>query len=268
MKFDLHTHHERCGHAVDTIRDYVEAAIAKDLQIIGISDHSPYFAEEDDHPYPYITMPKSDFENYVNEVLKLKEQYKDKIEVLLGLESDFFEEHAELYQSIYANYPFDYIIGSVHLSNGVSIFNKNRWKKLTKAQMVAEKEEYYRLIEQSANSGMFDILGHIDAMKGYYPNFTKIQTEAVDKTLQVIADQDVAIEINTSGKTKDCGGWYPAEEILEKALFYGVQVTFGSDAHEPARVGDDWEEVVSNLKHIGFKHWAYFRQRKRYFVSL
>ena len=28
MKFDLHTHHDRCGHAQDKIRDYIEAAIA------------------------------------------------------------------------------------------------------------------------------------------------------------------------------------------------------------------------------------------------
>jgi histidinol-phosphatase (PHP family) len=48
MKFDLHTHHDRCGHAKDKIRDYIEAAIAGGLQVIGISDHSPYFGSPDD----------------------------------------------------------------------------------------------------------------------------------------------------------------------------------------------------------------------------
>ncbi|SHF28944.1 PHP domain-containing protein [Seinonella peptonophila] len=40
MKFDLHTHHNRCGHAYGKIEEYIEAAIRKGLQMIGISDHS------------------------------------------------------------------------------------------------------------------------------------------------------------------------------------------------------------------------------------
>lgn len=40
MKFDLHTHHFRCGHADGNIRDYIEAGIQSGLQAIGISDHS------------------------------------------------------------------------------------------------------------------------------------------------------------------------------------------------------------------------------------
>ena len=45
---------------------------------------------------------------------ELKEQYAGRIDVLLGVESDFFPEHAEVIGSQYAKYPFDYIIGSVH----------------------------------------------------------------------------------------------------------------------------------------------------------
>ena len=48
IKFDLHTHHERCGHAIGTIEDYVKQAIQYGLQYIGISDHSPYFHSEED----------------------------------------------------------------------------------------------------------------------------------------------------------------------------------------------------------------------------
>lgn len=43
MKFDLHTHHFRCGHADGNIRDYIEAGIQSGLQAIGISDHSPFY---------------------------------------------------------------------------------------------------------------------------------------------------------------------------------------------------------------------------------
>ncbi|MFK7693724.1 histidinol-phosphatase [Paenibacillus sp. HJGM_3] len=268
MKFDLHTHHERCGHALGGIRDYIEAAVSEGLQVIGISDHSPYFGHPDEQPWPQVAMAKRDFAVYVAEVLRLKELYKGQIEVLLGVESDFFPEHAEAYRRVYEQYPFDYIIGSVHQSGGVSIFNKKRWKGLTEAQQIEQKELYYDLIQQSARSGMFQILGHIDAMKGFYPAFSAIQTQAVEYTLKIIGETGMAIEINTSGKTKDVGGWYPADDILEMALHYGVDVTFGSDAHKPSRVGDEWDQVAARLKEIGFKDWVFFRQKERVRVSL
>ncbi|WP_438444445.1 histidinol-phosphatase [Gorillibacterium sp. sgz5001074] len=268
MKFDLHTHHNRCGHARGGIRDYIEAALERGLQVIGISDHSPYFGEKADQAHPTIAMAKSEFPNYIAEVLRLKEEYQGRIEVLLGIESDFFPEHAELYKSRYEPYPFDYIIGSVHQSDGVSIFNKKRFKGLSEAEKIRQKEIYYELIAQSARSGMFQILGHIDAMKGFYPAFSDIETDAVDKTLKIIGEAGMAIEINTSGKTKDVGGWYPSDSILERALFYGIEVTFGSDAHDPERVGDEWELVAKRLKEIGFGHWVYFSSKQKKTVPL
>ncbi|MTH54010.1 histidinol-phosphatase HisJ family protein [Bacillus mangrovi] len=268
MKFDFHTHHDRCGHAVQSIRDYIESAISNNLDIIGISDHSPHLYSEEDHLYPGISMAKSHFPEYAEEVLQLKKEYEGRIEVLLGVESDFFPEHLAQYKKFYEQFPLDYIIGSVHFVDGASIFKKDRWEGLSTAQKQQTKENYYQMIGQSARSGVFQILGHIDAMKGYYPEFSAIQTDAADRTLQIIAEADVAIEINTSGKNKYCGGWYPSHELLERALHHGVKVTFGSDAHKPERVGDDFEEVRGNLKEIGFKEWAIFRQKQRIMVPL
>ncbi|MDP5275928.1 histidinol-phosphatase [Chengkuizengella axinellae] len=268
MKFDLHTHHERCGHAKGSIREYVEAAIDGGLKVIGISDHSPYFAHEEDRPNPRLTMATSEFNTYVEEVLSLKKEYEDKIEVLLGMESDFLPDVAHVYRRVLESKPFDYIIGSVHDVEEIRIFDRNRWKGLNEQEQIELKELYYDLIEQSARSGMFDILGHIDAMKGNYPEFSNIPTHRIDTSLKVISECDVVIEINTSGKSKDVGGWYPSDEILEKALFYGVKVTFGSDAHVPASVADEFERVSKRLKEIGFKEWACFRKRQRYMIEL
>ena len=182
---------------------------------------------------------------------------------MLGIESDFFPEDTEIYRTCYAPYPFDYIIGSVHQVEGVSIFKKGIWNQLTAKEKIAKKETYYSLIEKSAKSGMFQILGHIDAMKGFYPSFSAIQTTGVEHALKIISECEIAIEINTSGKTKDVGGWYPSDDILALALHYDVKVTFGSDAHDPERVGDEFEEVKAHLKGIGFKDWVYFKNKKR-----
>lgn len=76
MKFDFHTHHERCGHAEGTIEDYIRSAIEQGLDMIGISDHSPYFGDEEDHSHPEVAMAKSEFPNYVEEVLRLKKKIR------------------------------------------------------------------------------------------------------------------------------------------------------------------------------------------------
>lgn len=270
MKFDLHTHHYRCGHAEGNIEAYIVAAIKSGLSAIGISDHSPYFGRKEDHPQPSTAMAKSEFDRYVKEVLRLKAKYQGQIEVLLGVESDFFEDEMDEYRTAFAPYPFDYIIGSVHRTRGVSIFNRNRWKKLSEQEKLEEKKEYYRLIQGSARAGLFQILGHIDAMKGNYPAFSDIRgAEAeIDAVFEAIAEHDIALEINTSGKTKDSGGWYPSDDLLERALHYGCDVTFGSDAHDPRRVGDEWEEARSRLKEIGFTRWVFYRNKQKVIVPL
>ncbi|OBZ09669.1 phosphoesterase [Bacillus sp. FJAT-27264] len=269
MKFDLHTHHFRCGHADGNIRDYIEAGLSAGLSAIGISDHTPYFGSLEEQAFPRIAMAKSELAFYVDEVLSLKKEYEGRIDVLLGIESDYFPQYAELYRTTLAHHPFDYIIGSVHYVTDVSIFNKGRWNGLNHADQIAAKTEYYRLIAESARSGMFQILGHIDAMKGNYPAFSEIPAPGpLDECLRTIGECGVAIEINTSGKTKLSGGWYPSDAILERALHFGVEVTFGSDAHKPSRVADELDDVAARLKEIGFKHWVYFKQREKVTVAL
>ncbi|MFI6776085.1 histidinol-phosphatase [Nocardia sp. NPDC050412] len=259
--FDLHTHHDRCGHAEGTLRQMIEAAIEAGLDTIGLSDHSPFFAEPVDHFKPWVAMAKSEFPKYVAEAIALRAEYRERITVLVGVESDFFDDHRELYRQIYSRYPLDYIIGSVHVLGELDIFNPARW---IGADLLAEKESYCAAVGRSARSGLFDILGHVDAIKGNCPEIAAIRTPAVDRMLRDIAESDVVMEVNTSGSTKPVGGWYPAPDVLERAAFYGVKVTFGSDAHQPDRIGEDFEAVRNHLRGLGYREWYVFRNRVRH----
>jgi histidinol-phosphatase (PHP family) len=268
MKFDMHTHHERCGHATGTVEDYIQSAMRAGLQVIGISEHSPFFAKSEDHSSPGSAMAVSQFPHYVMEVLQLKKKYEGTIEVLLGVESDYFLEHEELYRRHYSKYPFDYIIGSVHYINGVHLFNKKRWIDGISPNIAEDKNLYYHLIQQSAKSGLFDIIGHVDAMKGFFPTWNEVHPDLPDRTLKVIAESGMAIEVNTSGMRKPCKQWFPSDDLLERAFYYAIPVTFGSDSHTPEHVGEERELVAERLKEIGYREWIFFRQRKRQTVAL
>lgn len=268
MRFDLHTHHERCGHADGALREYVDVAIERGLDAIGLSAHSPFFGEDADHHKPWVCMAKSEFARYIEEACALRDAYAGRIKVLVGVESDYYPELADPYEAIYAGYPLDYVIGSVHVVGEFDIFNPKRWESATPGFLREELDRYCDLVARSARSGRFEILGHIDALKGGRPEIAEIDTPAIDEMLRAIAEADVVVEVNTSGKTKQCGGWYPSPALLGRAHDAGVKITFGSDAHVADRIADDFDEVRDTAKAIGYREWYVFENRQRIAVSL
>ena len=67
---DLHTHTVASGHAYNTINEMVNAAKAKHLSILGITEHS-------------MTMPGTCHEFYFNNLRNAKRDYGDGLELLL-----------------------------------------------------------------------------------------------------------------------------------------------------------------------------------------
>lgn len=266
MIIDYHTHHDRCGHAIGSIRDMIEKAIEKNIDQLGISDHSPLYTYEEDHYNPGMTMAKSDFPNYFKEMSELKKEYEGRIDIRLGVESDYFEGWEDFYKELYAQYSFDYIIGSVHYFGGYHVFNPERWRS---SPSNAEEifREYFKLVQKAANSRMFDVLGHIDAVKGLGYKPSADMTKIMEETADVIAKNDVAVELNTSGIRK-CGVIFPSPEFIEMLHLRGVPFTFGSDAHKPEELGYGWNEALFELKKAGVKEIATFEKRERKMVQL
>ncbi len=68
--------------------------------------------------------------------------------MLLGVSLISFQSMQAIYRSHYEKYPFDYIIGSVHQVDEISIFHKTRWEGLSQQEKQRTKEKYYQLIEE------------------------------------------------------------------------------------------------------------------------
>ena len=88
MKANYHSHTWRCNHAEGTEREMVERAIANGIQILGFSDHGPQIFPGD--YYSNFRMRPEQLEDYVNQVLALREEYKDKIQIYVGLEMEYY----------------------------------------------------------------------------------------------------------------------------------------------------------------------------------
>ena len=112
MIANYHTHTWRCLHASGTEREYVENAIQGGLRILGFSDHTPM-------PYPdgYVSNVKmlpDQLEDYVDTVLKLKQEYRDDIEIRLGLEVEYYPALFEALLELVRPYPIEYFLLAQH----------------------------------------------------------------------------------------------------------------------------------------------------------
>ena len=90
------------------------------------------------------------------------------ITVRLGLEVDYFPETIERVQEQLATYPFDFLIGSVHFVDGFPIdFHAQPWQEIPQDSRDTVWRGYWRLLRATAQSGIFDIIGHFDLPKKF-----------------------------------------------------------------------------------------------------
>ncbi len=247
---DYHTHTARCGHACGTPAEYVTAAQVKGLSGIGIADHLPLLPTPD----PELSMGIEDLGDYVEEVQALQKTYPGY--VLLGIEADYRPHTVAKVGLLLDEHPFDYTIGSVHHLGDWGFDDPRQMGEYDSRDIDDAWIEYFQLVGDAAESGLFTILGHLDLMKkfGYQP--TRAMTAELDYLVDRIARAGVLCEINTAGLHKPVGEAYPTLDILRRLRAAGVMITFGSDAHRPEEVGRDFDHAVELARAAGYEEFA------------
>jgi histidinol-phosphatase (PHP family) len=263
---DYHVHTKRCGHAQGEDRQFVEAAIAKGLKEIGFADHVPcYYA---DYPEPTGApvhkrgMAAADLDGYVQSVLRLKAEYTE-IEVKLGLEIDFAPGWEEPVNIIIKQYPWDYVLGSVHF---IAEWNFGYIIKEQGRSAAEIFKAYYKRVAETAESRLFDAIVHVDLPKrAFKPLAPEVMNELYQSLAIRLGRARTVMEINTRGvydffKTKD--GIDPDPHLLRLCRQHGVGVILGSDSHRPEEVGSNFADSVELLSLVGFDRLTVFNRRQ------
>lgn len=230
MIADLHVHTDFCD-GRDSAEDMVLSAISKGVGKLGLVVHSyvPF------DPESCVQLDR--VEDYLYEISILKEKYKDKIELLCGIEADYYSPQDTS--------PFDYVIGSVHY-----LYIDGKYKAIDDqpymlGEMIEQDfggsfyacaEEYFATVAKLAEKKP-DFIGHFDLIKKFsraFPfdpenqRYRDAWMIAADALLQL----KVPFEINTGGINR---GWtdepYPSAEILEYITKNGGKTVYASDAH-------------------------------------
>ena len=255
---DLHTHHERCGHADGTLADVAGWAIERGIGVLGVSDHAPRFADPADHPRPHIQMARSHWDGYLREADALRDELAGRLDLRVGVEADWLPGTQDVYRHALDRSELDYVLGSVHEVGDWHIYQPDTFAD---ADPDAFHRGYWRALAAAAGSGLFDVLAHLDAIRIMVAPARLDLTREREAALDAIADAGIAVEINGSGMRRD-GRLFPDEALLAGLVRRGVPISFGSDAHGCSQLGLGWEAAGAALTRLGVRRLITFERRE------
>ncbi|CAA7602927.1 histidinol-phosphatase [Acididesulfobacillus acetoxydans] len=244
---DLHVHltgHRDRPADRENVRAFLRTAAAKGLREVGFADHDLYY---EDLNLPLLSEVAAEFPG---------------LKVRVGLEVDYRPGEEEKVRGILASFPFDYAIGSVHEIRGWAFDAPGQEQRHREAEPDRLYRDYFGLVVQAARSGLFTTLGHLDLIKIYGVRPKSDILELAEETLAAAAETGCAIEINTNGRNKPVGEFYPEERLLKEIIRRHVPITLGSDAHEAAAVGRDLAEAAGMARRLGAEALVGFEQRR------
>ncbi len=267
MLVDYHIHTFRSGHGVGTVKEYVEAARKKGMTELGFSEHLPLYWLPESRRNSELAMPFSDLPLYINEVQQAQQDNPD-LAIKLGVEADYIPGYEEELKKILLSLPLDHVLGSVHFFGEWAFDDPSLIEEYNHRDIDELYHSYFKLLQQSAATGLFDIISHPDLIKKFGFKPSSPITGLYRETVKVFQEHNVCIDVNAAGWRYPCAELYPAPEFLRLCLEYGVPVTLGSDAHKPELVGEGLCRAAELLKEIGFRQVAVFKKRKRSMVEL
>lgn len=211
---DIHMHTLASGHSYGTIREMVDGAVEKGLQLIGITEHAPGIPGTVNPIY---------FMNFTVVPKKIK-----GVEVIHGSEINVLNNGELSLEQKYINY-LDYAIAGIH---GLCYEDEGA-KKNTENLISCMKNEKVHLVSHPDDDHTpLDYEDLVKAAKQYH----------------------VALELNNSSLVKkeqrlNCYENY--KTMLDLCKQYQVPIVVDSDAHDPSAVGE-FSLAIELLESLNF----------------
>ena len=246
MYANYHTHTVRCNHASGTEREYIEQALARNVRILGFSDHSPQVY---DGYVSRFRMRPDQLEDYVMTLRQLRDEYAGRIEICIGLEAEYYPRYFGRLMDLIRPYHLDYLILGQHFTGNESDGEPPCPKPTDDERML---ERYVRQTMEAMETGMFSCFAHPDVF-----NFTsdlKIYRKWYEKLCIRAKELDIPLEMNMLGYVT--GRHYPSACFFRIVQEVGNEVILGCDAHDPGRVADpsEIETCLSFLQKCGVRN--------------
>lgn len=266
MKADFHMHTSFSTDSDTEPEKMVEKAIAFGLDTICFTDHQDFDFPGGEHLFVF------DTEAYFDKLRKLQVLYQKKIEIRIGVEIGLQPHLGEAYEKYVSSYPFDFVIGSVHVVDRLDPYDGVFFEGKTDTN--AYRQAFVETLKDIKAVEDFDVLGHIDYIVRYGKekaenySYAKFSDE-IDEILKYLILHGKGIELNTAGLKYGLGFCHPHPDILKRYRELGGEIiTIGADGHKPEHIAYDFEKVRFLLQEIGFKYYTEFKEREPIFKQL
>ena len=253
--YDSHMHTPLCKHAWGEPEEYAQQALKAGLKGIIFTCHCPM----PNGFWPTVRMSESEFDTYLAIVQRAADAFKGKLDIRLGIESEYFPGCEEYIAGLHQRADFHYVLGAVHWQA------KEYLNKFETGTIENFRRTYFEHLAKSAESGLYDCLAHPDLVKNYHPDSWcfAIVKNTVSTALDRIAATGVAMELNTSGLNKSYSEMNPGLEMLRMMADRKIPIVLGSDSHRPVRVGEHFVTALNHLTEAGYENVSYFLNRQR-----
>jgi histidinol-phosphatase (PHP family) len=260
LLYETHCHTPLCKHATGEPEQYAQTAWERGLRGLAITCHNPM----PDGFAPSVRMGADQLRQYVELVARAEEAWSGRVDVLLGLEAEYFPGYEGWVERQLREAEFQYVLGSVHPQL------REFEARFGGCDALSLQVAYFQLLADAAETRLYDCLAHPDVVKIVVPNWwrPRLIMDDVRRALDRIAAVGVAMEVNTSGVNKPVPEINPFPEMLAEMRRRSIPVVVGSDAHEPDRVGDKFPEALELLAAAGYEQVCVFRERQRRELSI
>ena len=247
---NFHTHTVFCD-GRDTAEDMVKQALALGFTKLGFSGHMD----------PDIHM---DIDKYFAEIGRLKEVYRDRIEILCGVELDVLYDPACALGA-------DFLIGSTHFLDvpteyPISVdYSEEMMERLCREFFGGDyyrlSKAYYDLETQVYDRTKCTFVGHFDLVTRFNDSMHFLDEEdsrytgpALD-AMDYLVSQGVPFEINCGAVNRNRKKeLYPNRFFLKKLREMGGEILINSDAHQKELLNGGFDIAVDTAMACGFSH--------------
>lgn len=258
MIVDMHNHTTLCNHANGSMEEFILKAIKNGTKYFGFADHAPM---NFDKKYRMSFEQMHMYEKMVNDV---KNEFEDKIDILLGYEVDFLDNFID--ERVIKS-DVDYLIGSVHFINSWGFDNPEFIGEYKNKDIDKIWEDYFDAIKNMAKSGLFNVVGHLDLLKIFRFLPKKDIRVLAKNAIKEIKKSDMVVELNSAGLRKPIEEIYPSKELLELIKDNDIKITFSSDAHKPEDVGFGSEKIIKLAREFEYNEVAVFKKKERIMIK-
>jgi histidinol-phosphatase (PHP family) len=254
----VHTHWSWDTADTATMRKACERAIAQGLPAIAFTEHLDFTVwTEDDrahaegltHRHRAQQLP-IDVEGYAAELAECRDRFPE-LRILSGVEAGEPHLFSASIDAHLRTSPADRVLGSLHsLPDGDRLVGVGRLLyPHPDSTMRRYLAEIARMVE---SSDVFGVLAHVDFPRRYWPGgpeqyVEKDYEEEYRAVFRALAGTGRALEVNTSS---------PLASVDQVRWFFeegGEAVSFGSDAHQAAAVGQRFDLAVDIVEAAGFR---------------